>query len=262
MILRSSVVSFVVLLVGWMVPWQAAAAPAVPAGVPVVTPILVGELPHDTEAYTEGYEIDGDTLWESTGRTGHSELRDVDPNTGVVRRSVPLPPSYWSEGLTVVGDTIWELTYQNGTVIQWDKATMTKIREIPVSPDIGWGICRIGDRFMITDGSDRLRYFTTDTFTETGGVDVTRDGAAVTGLDEIECVDGQVWASLWPSDQIARIDPTTGKINLVADMSSLITGPRDKNYNVLSGIAHVQGDEFLIAPKQWPVVYRVRIPSA
>ena len=195
-------------------------ATAEPNAVPVVKPVVLAEIPHDPDAYTEGFEIEGDTLYEATGLIGRSELRDVDPDTGVVRRSVPLPDDYFSEGFTIVDDTIWQLTYQDGVAIVWDKATLTPLREIPVTGE-SWGLCRDGDRFIMSDGTGRLQFRDLPGFAETGAVTVTRDGVPVTGLNELECVNGQVWASLWPTDEVARIDPSTGAITMIVDTSGL-----------------------------------------
>jgi glutaminyl-peptide cyclotransferase len=236
-------------------------ARAEPAAVPIVQPTVLAQIPHDPGAYTEGFELDGDTLYEGTGLVGKSELRAVDPETGAVRRAVPLPADYFGEGITVVGDRIWQLTYQDGVAIEWDKASLTPLREVPVSGD-GWGLCHDGDRFIRSDGTGRLRFHDLATFAESGGVTVTRDGREVTGLNELECVDGQVWASLWPTDEIARIDPTSGAVNLVVDMSGLWRFGERSNGQVLSGIAHVDGQEFLVDGKNWPATFRVRIDSA
>lgn len=254
-----AVAAALVVLCGLVAPIPTAVAE--PATVPVVRPTVLATIPHDPDAYTEGFEVDGDTLYEATGRVGKSELRDVDPVTGVVRRAVRLPANYWSEGITVVGDRIWQLTYQDGVAIEWDKATLTRLREVPF-PENGWGICADGDRFIVTDGSGSLRFHDMTTLAQTGGVDVTRDGLPVTGLNEVDCVDGQVWASLWPTDEVARIDPTTGTVNLVVDMSELWQFGERVNGQVFSGIAHVAGNEFLVDGKLWPVMYRIRIDEA
>lgn len=242
-------------------PLQARADPS-SGEVTVVEPTVLAEVPHDPGAYTEGFEFDGpDTLYEATGEVGKSQLRELDPNTGAVRRSVPLPSNYFGEGITVVGDRIWQLTYKDGVAIEWDKATFTPLREVPVSGQ-GWGLCRDGDRLIRSDGTGRLHFHDPATFAETGGVTVTRDGQAVTGLNELECVGGQVWGSLWPGDEIARIDPASGKINLVADMSGLWQFGDRSIRQVLSGIAYVGGEEFLVDGKEWPAAFRVRIPGA
>lgn len=231
------------------------------AAVPVVRPTVLAEIPHDPNAYTEGFEIRGDTLYEATGLIGRSELREVDPDTGTVRKAVPLPHNYFGEGITVVGDSIWQLTYQDGVVIEWDRATLTPRREIAL-PGEAWGLCRDGERFVVSDGTGSLRFYDLTTFAPAGGVTVTRAGRAVSGLNELECVNGQVWASLWPTDEVARIDPMTGAVNLVVDMSGLWHFGERSRAQVFSGTAHVGGDEFLVTGKNWPAMFKVRIDSA
>ncbi|MGW0162459.1 glutaminyl-peptide cyclotransferase [Mycobacterium sp. NPDC003323] len=224
--------------------------------VPVIVPTVLSSVPHDPGAYSEGLEFDGPALYEATGEVGKSQLRQVDPVTGVVLRAAPLPADYWSEGIAVVGDTIWQLTYRDGVVLEWDKATLTVRSEIPL-PGEAWGLCHDGGRFIVSDGTDRLRFFD-PSFTETGSVRVTRDGQPVNGLNELECVGGQVWAAGWPNDTFLRIDPNTGVVNLVADVSGLWnSGQRDSSRQVVSGIAHIGGAEYLISGKDWPQSYRV-----
>ncbi|MDO3403290.1 glutaminyl-peptide cyclotransferase [Mycolicibacterium neoaurum] len=224
--------------------------------VPVIVPTIVSTMPHDPGAYSEGLEFDGPALYEATGEVGKSQLRQIDPDTGAVLRSTALPDAYWSEGIAIVGDTIWQLTYRDGVVLEWDKATLTVRREIPLAGE-AWGLCRDGNRFVVSDGSDRLRFFD-PSFTQIGSVQVTRDGQPVRGLNELECVDGQVWAAGWPQDTFLRIDPGSGAVNLVADVSNLWNSDqRDRNRQVVSGIAHIAGDEYLISGKDWPQSYRV-----
>jgi glutamine cyclotransferase len=228
--------------------------------IPVVQPVVLAEIPHDTAAYTEGFELDGPTLYEGTGLAGQSQLRELDPTNGAVRRAVPIPDNYFGEGITVVGDRIWELTYQDGVAVEWDKRTLTPVREVPFAGE-GWGLCRDGDRLISSNGTDRLRFNDIANLAETGGVNVTRDGQPVVGLNELECVDGQVWANVWPTDTIVRIDPATGSVNVVLDASSLRSPDVNQPGQVLSGIAHIGGDEFLLTGKNWPSMFRVRIPA-
>lgn len=236
-------------------------AQAEPGVVAVVVPTVLAEIPHDPDAYSEGLEFDGGDLYEATGLVGRSELRQLNPGTGAVLRSVALPGNYFGEGITVAGDTIWQLTYQDGVVIEWDKATLTERREIPL-PGEAWGLCDLGGRFVVSDGSGRLRFYDPATWAGTGSVTVTRDGSEVTGLNELDCVGGQVWAALWPTDQIARIDPATGAINLVVDVSGLWKFGERSAAQVFSGIAHIGGPEFLLSGKNWPSMFRVSIPGA
>lgn len=232
-----------------------AASVAQAAPVPVIEPTVVAVVPHDPGAYSEGLEFDGPALYESTGEVGKSELRQVDPDTGAVIRAVPLPNDYFGEGIAVVGDSIWQLTYQDGVAIEWDKASFTPRREVPVEGQ-GWGLCHDGARFIVSDGTDRLRFFD-PSFTETGSVGVTRDGQPLSGLNELACVDGQVWAAAWPDDTFVRIDPGTGVVNLVADVSKLWPAAQRNSRLVVSGIAHIAGSEYLISGKDWPQSYRV-----
>jgi glutaminyl-peptide cyclotransferase len=228
--------------------------------IPVVQPVVLAVLAHDTAAYTEGLELDGPVLYEGTGMAGQSQIRELDPVNGAVRRAVAVPNYYFGEGITLVGDRIWELTYRDGVAVEWDKRTFTPLREVPFAGE-GWGVCRDGDRLISSEGSDRLWFLDTASLAETGAVNVTRDGQPVVGLNELECVDGQVWANVWPTDTIVRIDPATGSVNVVLDASSLRSPDVNKTGQVLNGIAHIGGDEFLLTGKYWPSMFRVRIPS-
>ena len=118
-------------------------AAASPSAVLQLRPEVLAELPHDPAAFTQGFEIDGGVLYEGTGLEGRSQLRELDPDTGAVRRSVPLPGQLFGEGITVVGDRIWQLTWRDGVALEWDRATLTLRREVPLEGE-GWGLCDDG----------------------------------------------------------------------------------------------------------------------
>ena len=229
-------------------------------GEPVATtqPEVLAEIPHDPHAFTQGLELADSVLYEGTGLAGQSQLRTLDPATGQVDRAEPIPGDYFGEGITVVGDRIWQLTYQDGVAVQWDRATMTPVREVPLAGE-GWGLCYDGQRLVRSDGTERLRFHDPDDMSELGGVEVTRDGAPVTGLNELECVEGRVWANVWPTDTIVRIDPGDGAVDLVVDAAALRERGIPPSAQVLNGIAHVGGDEFLVTGKDWPTMFRVRL---
>ena len=229
-------------------------------GEPVATtqPEVLAEIPHDPDAFTQGLELADSVLYEGTGLAGQSQLRTLDPVTGQVDRAEPIPGDYFGEGITVVGDRIWQLTYQDGVAVQWDRATMTPVREVPLAGE-GWGLCYDGQRLVRSDGTDRLRFHDPADMSELGGVDVTRDGAPVTGLNELECVEGRVWANMWPTDTIVRIDPGDGAVDLVVDAAALRERGIPPSAQVLNGIAHLNGDEFLVTGKDWPTMFRVRL---
>jgi glutaminyl-peptide cyclotransferase len=244
----------------------AAAAPAsAPAPAPAVErlrPTVLAELPHDTDAFTQGLELSADgTLYEGTGLAGRSQLRELDPATGDVRREVSLPGSLFGEGITVVDDRIWQLTWEDGVALEWDRADLTLRRQVPIDGE-GWGLCRDGDRLVRSDGTDRLRFHDPDSFAETGSVAVTLDGEPVTEINELECVDGQVWANIWQTDRIVRIDPTDGRVTAVVDAAGLIDDERRADADVLNGIAALGGDEYLLTGKLWPASFRVRFTPA
>jgi len=226
--------------------------------VPVLRAEVVAELPHDPSAFTQGLELDGGALYEGTGLAGRSELREVDPATGEVRRSVPLPGEMFGEGIAVEGDRIWQLTWRDGVVLEWDRATLTLRRQLPLTGE-GWGLCSDGTRLVRTDGSDRLNFHDPGTFAETGSVAVTLRGTPVPRLNELECVGGQVWANVWQTDELVRIDPGTGAVTAVVNATGLIDPQRRTDPDaVLNGIAALEDDEFLLTGKLWPVSFRVR----
>lgn len=236
-----------------------AAAP--PSAVPVLRPQVLAETPHDTTAFTEGLEVDGGVLWESTGLDGKSQLRELDPATGAVRRAVPLPGQLFGEGLTVVGDRIWQLTYQDDVVLEWDRASLTPVRQLPLD-DEGWGLCFDGTRLIRSDGTAELHLQDPTTFAPTGSVAVTLDGQPVEDLNELDCSGGQVWANVWRTDRIVRIDPASGRVTAVVDASGLLTAEQRADTDVLNGIAAVGDGEYLLTGKFWPTTFRVRFVPA
>ncbi len=226
--------------------------------VPVLRPEVLAEVPHDPSAFTQGFEVHEGTLYEGTGLEGRSQLRELDPATGEVRRSVPLPGQLFGEGITVVGDRIWQLTWQDGVALEWDRATLTLRQQLPLDGE-GWGLCYDGTRLVRSDGTDLLRFHDPVTFAETGSVAVTFDGEPVTQINELECVDGQVWANLWTSDTLVRIDPASGRVTALVDAAGLLDPEQRADANaVLNGIAALGDDEYLLTGKLWPVSFRVR----
>ena len=226
--------------------------------IPVLRPEVLAEVPHDPAAFTQGLELHEGTLYEGTGLEGRSQLRVLDPATGEVQRAESLPGQLFGEGIAVAGDRIWQLTWQDGVVLEWDRATLTLRQQLPLDGE-GWGLCNDGTRLVRSDGTDRLRFHDPVTFAETGSVAVTIDGEPVTQLNELECVDGQVWANVWPSDVLVRIDPASGRVTAAVDAAGLLDPEQRANADaVLNGIAALGNDEYLLSGKLWPVSFRVR----
>lgn len=214
--------------------------------------------PHDAQAYTQGLLWHGGRLYESTGNYGSSSLREVDPETGEVRRSLPVPPQYFAEGLARVDDRLIQLTWREGVAFVYSLATFEERGQLPYSGE-GWGLCHDGRRLVMSDGSDRLTFRDPATFESQGAVNVTLAGQPVFNLNELECVDGAVWANVWQTDEIVRIDPAGGQVTAVIDASGLLAPEERRSADVLNGIAWVpETKTFLITGKFWPKMFEVR----
>jgi len=237
--------------------WTSSAASSAPV-VPLLRPQVLAEVPHDPTAFTEGLQLADGTLFESTGLAGRSQLRQVDPGTGAVLRSAPLPGRLFGEGVTVVGDHVWQLTWQDRVVLEWDRATLTLQRQLPLSGQ-GWGLCSDGTRLVRSDGTNVLHFHDPVTFAETGSIAVTMRGRPVQRLNELECVGGQVWANVFPSDELVRIDPATGSVTAVVDAAGLLDPQQRVNPDaVLNGITALGDGQYLLTGKLWPASFRVR----
>ncbi|MEU3749358.1 MULTISPECIES: glutaminyl-peptide cyclotransferase [Streptomyces] len=218
-------------------------------------------LPHDPRAFTQGLEFRGATLYESTGRVGESSLRAGPPGKPPTRY-VELPAPLFGEGITLTGSTLWQLTWRNGIAIERDPTTLAERRRVGYQGE-GWGLCHQRhagrERLVMSDGTDRLTFRDPDTFTVTGGINVHQDGRPVTRLNELECTsDGSVYANVYPTDTILRIDPDTGTVTANIEATGLLTASERRGARQLNGIAAVPGtDTFLITGKLWPHMFQV-----
>lgn len=213
--------------------------------------------PHDPTSFTQGFELAGGVLYEGTGMVGQSAMLATDPATGQARRRVELPAPLFGEGITVVGDRIWQLTWTDGVAIERDRDTLAQRRQVPYDGE-GWGLCHDGSRLVMSDGSDGLTFRDPVTFAVQGGVLVRKAGAGVRDLNELECAGGAVYANVWRTDEILRIDPASGAVTAVIDASGLLPADERDGADVLNGIAAIPGtEEFLLTGKYWPHTYRV-----
>ena len=268
-------VSVVLLAVAALLPVGAlAAAPSATPGasasaVPVAPFARLGyevvrRMPHDTTAWTEGLVYDAaGRLYESTGINGQSQVRELDPATGAVLRFVATPDAAYGEGLALVGDTFLQLTWKEEQAFRIDRSTFEVLGAFDYTGEgEGWGLCSDGGRLVMSNGSDTLTFRDPATFAPLGTVAVTASGQALDRLNELECVDGSVWANVWETDWIVRIDPTTGAVTGALDTTGLLVpDPADADVGaVLNGIAKVPGtDTFLLTGKRWPEAIEVRI---
>lgn len=220
-------------------------------------------LPHDPTAFTEGLEIAHGTLYESTGLLRRSTVSAIDMDNGKVK-AARLPAKDFGEGLTVTDSAMWQLTWRNHIAYERDPKTL-KVRKTAKFSGEGWGICDQSDpdRLVMSNGSDTLTFRDPETFKPTGTVHVTSAGEPVENINELECVDNIVYANIWQTNTIVRIDVASGKVTGKIDASGLLTPAEAKHADVLNGIAAVPGsDAFFITGKLWPKLFRVRFVPA
>jgi glutaminyl-peptide cyclotransferase len=213
--------------------------------------------PHDPTAYTQGLVWDHGTFYESAGLYGRSSLRQVEPRTGEVLRRVDLAPGFFAEGLALVGNRLLQLTWKEGVAFQYDARTFERTGEFHYEGE-GWGLCDDGRRLVMSDGSDHLGFRDRRTFALLGGVDVRLDGRPATQLNELECVDGVIYANVWRTDEILRIDPANGRVTAVIDAGGLLDAAAQEQADVLNGIAYdPEKKTFFITGKLWPKMFEV-----
>lgn len=229
------------------------------AGIEQLRAEVVETLPHDPKAFTQGLEMtDGGVLYESTGVAGQSSVR-AGPLDGFPAVRTELPGPLFGEGITVMGSTLWQLTWQNGLAVERDARTLTELRRVPYR-DEGWGLChqRHRDRLVTSNGSSRLTFRDPGTLVKTGEVAATAHGRPVSRLNELECIGDIVYANVWSSDRIMRIDANTGAVTGEVDAAGLLTPREAARADVLNGIAAIPGtSQFLITGKWWPKMFRV-----
>ncbi len=219
---------------------------------------VLGSAPHDPRAFTQGLVFYDGSLYESTGLYGQSTVREVDRTTGEVRRQVRLDPTVFGEGLARVGDRLIQITWQQGVAFVYDLATFERVDQYSYTGE-GWGLCSDGTRLVMSDGSSSLTFRDPQTFAAIGTVSVTLDSRPVDRLNELECVGDRVYANVWMTDQIVRIDPSSGRVDAVIDAANLLAPAERSGADVLNGIAYdPDQDVFLITGKLWPRLFAVR----
>lgn len=245
----------------------AAGAALLPSGAgkaPVTQARLIKSYPHDTGAFCQGLVVHNGQFLEGTGQYNESRLRLVDIATGTPQLQVTLPGNVFGEGVTVWKNSIIQLTWKNGYLITYDAKTMrqtgtVRLKDIDRTLYEGWGITHDGQHLIISDGSPTLRFVDPNTYRVVRRVKVTDNRLAVSKLNELEFVNGEIFANVWYKDQIARIDPRTGRVNRWLDVASL--RPRSVRNNreaALNGIAwDPASSRLFVTGKNWPAVFEV-----
>lgn len=220
---------------------------------------VVRVLPHDPQAFTQGLLWWDGSLWESTGQYRVSEVRRVDPETGEVLHKAGLTPDLFGEGLARVGDVLYQLTWREGVALRWKLPDLTPDGRLSYVGE-GWGLCFDGEHLVWSDGSSLLRFIRPEDFSVVRELQVTLEGKPLQSLNELECVDGRIWANVWTTEYLAEIDPATGRVETFVDASGLLTREERIGTDVLNGIAHhPESGHFFITGKLWPKMFEVRL---
>lgn len=215
--------------------------------------------PHDPSAYTQGLIYSKGIFYEGTGLRGQSSLRKVDAGNGLVLQIHELPDSYFGEGVTVYDGKIIQLTWQSKIGFVYDESSFIKLEDFYYDHE-GWGITHDGQRLIMSDGTATLYYLDPHTFQITGKFEVVGDDGPVSQLNELEYIDGEIFANVWPTDRIARISPKTGKVTGWIDLSGLLGNDRTNETDALNGIAwDAENKRLFVTGKLWPKLYQISL---
>ena len=226
---------------------------------PLYTYRVVNKYPHDPSAFTQGLVIHQGAFIEGTGLYGRSSIRFVEPTTGEILNKVDLSSDYFGEGVTIHDNSIYQVTWREHTSFIYD-LSLQKTGEFSI-PDEGWGLTTDGTHLILSDGTSTLSFINPETMSIENTVKVTYDGEEITRINELEYIDGWVYANIWQTDQIAIIDPTTGEVASWIDL----TGLREEldtttGIDVLNGIAYdPETSKIYVTGKQWPNLFEIQL---
>ncbi|MCL4204497.1 MAG: glutaminyl-peptide cyclotransferase [Pirellulaceae bacterium] len=219
---------------------------------------ILNTFPHDPTAYTQGLVFRDGFLFEGTGKHGESSLRRVEPESGRVLQSHNLSRELFGEGITIFGDRIYQLSWRNGIAIVYDKESFRELKRLRYEGE-GWGLTDDGTHLIMSDGSATLRFVDPEDFQVVRRLVVHSQGRRVDQLNELEYVNGEIYANVWYRDYIARISPRTGEVTGWIDLRGLWPKRRDRD-DVLNGIAYdAEKDRLFVTGKNWPKLFEIQV---
>ena len=221
---------------------------------------IVNIWPHDSNAFTQGLILMDGKLLESTGQEGRSSLRSVEVETGRILKKVTVPEPYFAEGIAVLNGKVYQLTWQHQLGFIYDSQTLEKVGQFNYSGE-GWGLTTDGKSLILSDGSNRLKFIDPSNFQVTKTINVQDGATPIRDLNELEFVQGEIYANIWHNDKIAIINPQNGHVNSWLDLTGLM--PREQLQDpeaVLNGIAYDQANNKLfVTGKLWPRLFEIRV---
>lgn len=247
--------ALLVLCTLYLVPVDAIAADE---KLPVYGFEVINTYPHDPNAFTQGLVFHDGKLYEGTGRNGQSSLRQVSLENGELLKRHNLSQRYFGEGVTILDDKVYQLTWRSHIGFVYDLDTFEQQKTFFLAGE-GWGITHDGEQLIVSDGTEYLRFLDPDTLQETRRVQVTANGTPVNYLNELEYINGEVWANVWYQDILVRIDPETGTVNSVVNLMGLYP-ERNSREDVLNGIAwDPDSGRLFVTGKLWPALFEIRV---
>ncbi len=221
---------------------------------------IVNTYPHDTGAYTQGLFFSDGSLWESTGEYGSSTMRRVDLETGRVMLQQTLADNFFGEGAALLGDKIYQLTWLNERAFVWDSATLKPVSQFTYRGQ-GWGLTTDGTRLYMSDGSANISILDPATFAVKGTFAVRHEGDLLQNINELEWIDGRLWANVYLTNQIVVIDPADGRVEAVIDLSGLTTHLEiTSDTDVMNGIAHDPATgRIWVTGKRWNKLFEIEV---
>jgi glutaminyl-peptide cyclotransferase len=234
------------------------------AAVPLYDYEIVHTYPHDPTAFTEGLFYLNGFLYESTGLEQHSSIRKVRLDTGEVVKKIDVPPQYFGEGIVNWDGHLISLTWKSQVGFVFDLATFKLQRQFHYEGE-GWALTQDGKQLIMSDGTPELRYINPNTLKETNRIQVTLDGKPVRNVNELEWVKGEIYANVWQTNWVLRIDPKSGQVTGLINLAGLLS--RDDQVagpdGVLNGIAYdAKGDRLFVTGKNWPKLFEIRLRAS
>ena len=221
---------------------------------------IVAEYPHLRTSYTQGLQFVDGELWEGTGEYGNSRILRTDIATGKVLEAKPISDEEFGEGITLLGDKIYQLTWLNGKLHIYDRKSLAHLATHTYKGE-GWGLTTDGERLYMSDGSNYIRILNPETMKQEGRFGVTLRGESLQYLNELEWIDGKIWANVYTTDHIVIINPENGVVEGVINLSGILPDKeRDSRTDVLNGIAYDKATKrIFVTGKNWSKLYEIKI---